>query len=183
MAGPPSIDRSAATQLRGYAQALLMVAASTLVGLALAPRWGNSAVDLLYLPAVFAAAALAGLGPALLAALASVLAYNYFYTAPRLTFQIDNANDIVTVVVLSAVAVVTSHLAASIRKQARAAKPTRHAMRPLPASPGNSSPARPKRTSRRPVRAIWRRCSSAMPRYSMESPSHACFQAHRCRCG
>ena len=122
MAGLPSIDRSAAAQLRGHAQALLMVAASTLVGLALSPRWGNSAVDLLFLPAVFASAALAGLGPALLAALASALAYNYFFTAPRLTFQIDDPNDIVTVVVLFAVAVVTSHLAASIRQQARVAE-------------------------------------------------------------
>lgn len=99
-----------------------MVAASTLVGLAIAPRWGNSAIDLLYLPAVLAAAVLAGLGPALLAALLSALAYNYFFTAPRLTFRIDNPNDIVTVVTLFAVALVTSQLAVLIRKQARIAR-------------------------------------------------------------
>lgn len=122
MVGPSAMERSARAQLRGYAEALLMVAASTLVGLAVAPRWGNSAVDLLYLPAVLAAAVLAGLGPALLAALVSALAYNYFFTAPQLTFRISNPNDIVTVVTLFAVAVVTSQLAASIRKQARLAQ-------------------------------------------------------------
>jgi two-component system sensor histidine kinase KdpD len=82
---------------------------------------------MLYLPAVLAAAVLAGLGPALLAAFASALAYNYYFTTPRLTFQIDNPNDIVTVAVLFAVAVVTSHLAASIRRQAQVA--TAHAAR------------------------------------------------------
>jgi two-component system sensor histidine kinase KdpD len=117
-----SSGASAAAQLRGYAEALLMVAASTLLGLALARSWGNSAIDLLYLPAVLAAAALSGLGPALFAALISALAYNFFFTAPRLSFHIDSPNDVVTVGVLFAVAVVTSQLAASVRRQARIAQ-------------------------------------------------------------
>lgn len=117
----PAQPLSAARQLRGYAEALLLVAASTLLGLALAPAWGNSAVDLLYLPAVIGAAMLAGLGPALFAALLAALAYNFFFTAPHFTFWIDNPNDIVTVVVLFAVAAVTSQLAASVRNQARIA--------------------------------------------------------------
>ena len=103
-------------------EALLLVAVSTLIGLVIGPRWGNSAVDLLYLPAVLATAVLAGLGPALTAAAASALAYNYFFTVPHLTFRIANPNDIVTVITLFAVAVVTSQLAASVRKQARIAE-------------------------------------------------------------
>src|SRR5688572_9742607 len=63
----------ARSPFRGYAEAALMVAAATLIGLALAPRWGGSAVDLLYLPAVVATAVLAGLWPALFAAAASAL--------------------------------------------------------------------------------------------------------------
>jgi two-component system, OmpR family, sensor histidine kinase KdpD len=114
--------RSAAAQLRGYAEASLMVAASTLAGLVIAPAWGNSGVDLLYLPAVLGAAMLSGLGPSLFAALASALAYNFFFTAPRLSFRIENPNDIVTVAVLFAVAAVTSQLAASVRRQARLAE-------------------------------------------------------------
>jgi two-component system sensor histidine kinase KdpD len=127
MIGLPAKERSAARQLRGYAEALLMVAAATLAGLAMAPRWGNSSVDLLYLPAVLVAGVTAGLGPALIAALMSALAYNFFFTAPHLTFRIDNPNDIVTVIVLFVVAVVTSQLAASVRKQARIAEA--HAVR------------------------------------------------------
>ena len=99
-----------------------MVAVSTVVGLAVAPRWGNDAVDLLYLPAVLAAAVLAGLGPSVFAALASALAYNFFFTEPRLTFRIDDPGEIVTVVLLFLVALVTSQLAASMRRQARLAE-------------------------------------------------------------
>jgi len=122
MAGLPAREQSAAAHLRGFAEALLMVAASTLAGLALAPRWGSSSVDLLYLPAVLVSGVTAGLWPALLAALASALAYNFFFTAPHMTFRIDNPNDIVTVIILFAVAVVTSQLVASVRRQARLAE-------------------------------------------------------------
>jgi two-component system sensor histidine kinase KdpD len=104
--------------LRGYAIALLMVAASTLLGVAMIARWGNSPVDLLFIPAVLGAAILVGRGPALLAAIASALAYNFFFTEPYHTFRIYSASDIVTVVVLFLVALVTSHLTASIRAQA-----------------------------------------------------------------
>ncbi len=116
-----ALARAEPATLPSYGLALLMVAASTLVGLAIAPHWGTSAVDLIYLPAVLAAAALTGLGPAVLAAIASALAYNFFFTAPVHTFRIHSPADVVTVVVLFAVALVTSHLAAAIRTQARIA--------------------------------------------------------------
>jgi two-component system sensor histidine kinase KdpD len=122
---PPSPDSPEpvpfALAVRRYAEALMMVAASTLVGLFVAPRWGTAAVDMLYLPAVLAAAVLYGLRPALLAALGSALAYNFFFTEPIHTFRIDSPSDIVTVFVLFVVAVVASQLAASIRTQARLA--------------------------------------------------------------
>jgi hypothetical protein len=40
---------------------------STLIGLWIAPRWGTAPVDMIYLPAVLAAAALWGIGPGLVA--------------------------------------------------------------------------------------------------------------------
>ena len=115
-------DRSAAAQARGYVSSLIMVGASTVAGLVVGPAWGNSAVDLLFIPAVLGAAALAGLGPALLAAVASALAYNFFFTAPHFTFRIANPTDIVTVLILFGVALVTSQMAAAIRHQARLAR-------------------------------------------------------------
>ena len=52
---------------------------------------------------------------------AAALAYNFFFTAPVHTFRMDRLADVVTVIVLLLVALVTSHLAAGIRDQARLA--------------------------------------------------------------
>ena len=110
-----------AETVRAYAGSLAMVAASTLVGLWIAPRWGTAPVDMVYLPAVLGAAALWGLGPGLVAGITSALAYNFFFTAPVHTLRIDRVADVVTVTVLLIVALVTGRLAAGIRKQARIA--------------------------------------------------------------
>jgi two-component system sensor histidine kinase KdpD len=110
-----------ASRVQGYAGAVAMVAASTLVGLWIAPRWGTAPVDMIYLPAVLAAAALWGLGPAIVAGVIAALAYNFFFIVPVHTFRIDRVTDVVTVLVLLIVALVTSRLAAGIRAQARLA--------------------------------------------------------------
>lgn len=112
---------SPAMLVRIHAEMLAMVGASTLAGLLVAPRWGTAPVDLLYLPAVLAAAALYGLGPGLLAAIASALAYNFFFTAPVHTLRVDRPPDLVTIFILFVVALVTSQLAARMRMQARIA--------------------------------------------------------------
>ena len=112
---------SLATGIESYAGSLAMVAMSTLLGMWIAPRWGTAAVDMLYLPAVLAAAALWGIGPGLVAGLAAALAYNFFFTAPVHTLRMDRVTDVVTVVILLIVALVTSRLAAGIRAQARLA--------------------------------------------------------------
>lgn len=117
----PRFGQTVASPLRRYAQALLMVAGSTSVGLLVAPQWGNGPVDLLYLPAVLGAAILCGIGPALVAALGGTMAYNFFFTAPHYTFLIHSPADVVTVCILFIVAVVTSRLAASMREQAELA--------------------------------------------------------------
>src|SRR6478672_12222331 len=118
---PQAIDSvpkaSAVTAVQSYAGSLALVAVSTLLGLWIAPRWGTAPVDMIYLPAVLAAAALWGLGPALVAGFGAALGYNFFFTEPVHTFRIDRVTDVVTVVVLLIVALVTSKLAAGIREQ------------------------------------------------------------------
>ena len=113
--------RSIASGVQAYAVALALVAASTLIGLWIAPRWGTAPVDMIYLPAVLAAAALWGIGPGLFAGIVSALAYNFFFTAPVHTLRIDRVADVVTVIILLIVALVTSRLAAGIRAQAQIA--------------------------------------------------------------
>ncbi|QGN55666.1 DUF4118 domain-containing protein [Novosphingobium sp. Gsoil 351] len=110
-----------AVHVKGFVGGLLAVAVATIAGLLIAARWGNEPVVLLYIPAVLSTAVLGGLWPALAAAVASALAYNYYFTAPLRTFLIHRPADVVTVAVLFAVAVVTSQLAGMLRYQARLA--------------------------------------------------------------
>lgn len=119
VAGRP--PRPLASGVQSYAVALALVAVCTLISLWIAPRWGTASVDMVYLPAVLAAAALWGLGPGLFAGIAAALAYNFFFTEPVHTFRMDRVADVVTVVVLLIVALVTSRLAAGIRTQAQLA--------------------------------------------------------------
>jgi two-component system sensor histidine kinase KdpD len=118
---PASPRHSVVESVQHYAAAVAMVAVSTLVGMWIAPRWGTAPVDMIYLPAVLAAAALWGLGPAVVAGVAAALSYNFFFTVPIHTFRMDRVTDVVTVLVLLVVALVTSQLAAAIRDQARLA--------------------------------------------------------------
>jgi two-component system sensor histidine kinase KdpD len=106
---------------RTYAETLAMVAASTGLGLLIAPLWGNSPIDLLYLLPVLAAASLYGLRPGLFAAVASALAYNFFFTEPVHSLAVHSPADIVTMLMLFAVALVVSKLASAMRAQARIA--------------------------------------------------------------
>lgn len=115
---PPTFPQA---RLEAYAGTVLVVAASTLLGLWVAPRWGTASVDMIYLPGVLAAAALWGIGPGVIAGILAALAYNFFFTEPVHTFRIDSGADVVTVAVLLIVAMVTSRLAANIREQARLA--------------------------------------------------------------
>jgi len=115
------VTRAIASRIQAYAGAVALVAVSTLVGMWMAPRWGTAAVDMIYLPAVLAAAALWGIGPGVIAGVGAALAYNFFFTEPVHTLRIDRVTDVVTVVVLLAVALVTSRLASAIRSQARLA--------------------------------------------------------------
>lgn len=108
-------------QLRSYGGALLAVAAATIAGLLIVERWGTEPVVLLFIPSVLASAVYAGLWPALAAATASALAYNYYFTAPFRTFVIHSPADVVTVIVLFLVAVVTSQLVGLLRQQAQLA--------------------------------------------------------------
>lgn len=112
---------SLTARIQAYAGAIAMVALSTLVALWIAPRWGTAPVDMIYLPAVLAAAALWGLGPAVVAGIGAALAYNFFFTEPVHTLRINRFADVVTVLVLLIVALVTSKLASAIRAQARLA--------------------------------------------------------------
>ena len=77
---------------------------------------------ILYLVPVLALASLWGRGPAIVAAVLGVLAYNFFFIEPVFTLWIHNPDEWVTLLVFLLTAVVAGQLAASLRVQAEEAR-------------------------------------------------------------
>ena len=75
-----------------------------------------------YLVAVVACALTGGTLAAIAAAIGSFLVYNYVFTVPRFTFQIDDPGVLVSVVVLLFVGIVVGQLAARERARAETAR-------------------------------------------------------------
>ncbi len=84
-------------------------------------RYVQSAnLAMVYLLSVLVAGLVYGFWPALTAAAASALVYNFFFLEPRLTFVIGHPADVFTFMVFFAVAMTTGWLAGRVRDQASA---------------------------------------------------------------
>ena len=106
--------------LAGYAVAVGIVLAATVLA-ALTQRWlGLSDLSLVYMLAVVAVAARTDTGPAALAALLSFLAYNFFFIEPRYTLYIAARHGVATVLLFLAAALVAGRLAARLARQVAA---------------------------------------------------------------
>jgi two-component system, OmpR family, sensor histidine kinase KdpD len=110
------LPRPAAT--RDISFGIGLVALTTAAALSIRTFIGTNAVDLLYLLPVIATATLFGLRPSLVASVAAALAYNFFFLEPVHTLTISEPQNVVTLVVLTIVAVVASQLAGRLRREA-----------------------------------------------------------------
>ena len=113
-----SVKRSALGSPSGYGVSLLLVAAFTLVAVAVHAFGGLTNVALVYLIPVLASAGRYGWPTGVFTGVVSALAYNFFFLPPQYTFTIQDPENLLTVVVFIAVAIVTSRLAARVRNQA-----------------------------------------------------------------
>jgi two-component system sensor histidine kinase KdpD len=77
---------------------------------------------LVFLTGVLCTAAVAGLGPSLLASLLSFLAYDWFFVHPIHTFTVTQPQDVLSLLVFLVVAVLTSNLTSRIKAQAETAR-------------------------------------------------------------
>jgi two-component system, OmpR family, sensor histidine kinase KdpD len=109
-------------ELRGSAIALVMVAATTLVAYALIQSLDVRRGSVIYLLPVLLAGWHLGLVPALVAAVAGVLWSGYFFFSPYYSFYLARPNEILNLVLFMVVAVVTSHLANSMKRQTEIAR-------------------------------------------------------------
>lgn len=97
-----------------YPKALLAVAAVTWITAAQLPLLGLASSAMLFLLPVLISAVRGGVGPGLTAALAGAAAYNFFLLEPRYTFRVHQLDNLVSLLVLVAVALVTSRLASRL---------------------------------------------------------------------
>ncbi len=92
--------------------AVSAVAAVTSVWL---PVLGLASSALVFLLPVLLVAARGNVGPAMVTAACGALAYNFFLVPPRYTFRVHSLDNLVSVFVLFAVALVTSRLATALK--------------------------------------------------------------------
>ena len=104
--------------LRGMMAGVAFVALTTALAVGLSRLIEVNSVSLLYLLPVIAAATLFGLRASLATTVAAALAYNFFFLPPLYTFTIADPQNVVTLLVLTVVAVVASQLAGRLRREA-----------------------------------------------------------------
>ena len=98
-------------------------AAATLLGFAI-DRAGLpiANISVAYLMAVLLVARHGGRWPAIAASLSSFIAFNFFFTEPRYTLAISDAQNILTVVFFLVAAVIVSNLTARLRQEMEASR-------------------------------------------------------------
>jgi two-component system, OmpR family, sensor histidine kinase KdpD len=103
-----------------YLESLGLIALVSLAGEPLSKFLDPTNLVMLYLMAVVIAAVFLGRGPAILASLASVLAFDFFFIEPQLSFTVNDTQYLLTFAGLLLVGVVISNAAALLRDQVEA---------------------------------------------------------------
>ncbi|RPJ45431.1 MAG: sensor histidine kinase KdpD, partial [Chloroflexi bacterium] len=100
-----------------YLGSLGLVLLATIIGFPLNAILAPTNLVMLYLVAVVLSAVFLGRGPAILASFVSVLAFDFFFIDPRLTFTVYDTQYILTFIGLLIVGVIISNSAAILRDQ------------------------------------------------------------------
>lgn len=114
----PEMSRVRALLLR-YGTNVLIVAACTLVCLAVFPHLDLVSFTMVYVLGTVSIASVCSLPSALLACFLSVLAYNYFFVPPRFGIGMVEGEDLFTMAMMFVVVIVVSRLTEHFRTQAR----------------------------------------------------------------
>jgi two-component system sensor histidine kinase KdpD len=105
-----------------YAQALLLVLVCTLIAAAMYPFFAPANLIMLYLVGIVIVSSRNGRGPSIMASILSVLAFDFFYIPPHLTFAVSDTQYIVTFAVMLLVGLTISSMTVRIRRQAESAR-------------------------------------------------------------
>ncbi len=117
---PPA--RAQRSPARDYPAALVQAVVTTGLAALVFDHVDRSDIIMLYILGIMVVAARYGRGPATLAAVLNVVAFDFFYVPPYLTFAVADAKYVLTFAVMLVVGLVISSLTARIRLQAEAAR-------------------------------------------------------------
>lgn len=101
-----------------YGLAVFAAASTALLAKPLSTFIDQANIIMLFLLMVFLVALRLGRGPAILASFASVGLFDFFFVLPHLSFAVDDAQYLITFVVMLTVALATGHLVAQLRQHA-----------------------------------------------------------------
>ncbi len=115
---PAAPKRRHPFELRGYAASLTLIAAATVLCELLRPFLAPTNMVMFYLLAVVVASVRLGRKPAMATAFLGVLAFDFFFVPPRMTFVVADTQYLMTFLGLFVVGIVISTLVARSRERA-----------------------------------------------------------------
>ena len=122
----PQADRNAAEPHRpawhAYAWTIAAVVLATLAATPLLSTLALANIVMLFLLVVVIAAYLFGRGPAVVAAVSGVAAFDFFFVPPRFSFAVADAQYLLTFVVMLVTGLVIAHLTSQLRLEAAQAR-------------------------------------------------------------
>ncbi len=105
-----------------YILSVILVAAATVIGFWIGGRIESTNLVMLYLLAVVIAAVYLGRGPAILASILGVAAFDFIFVEPYFTFAVSDTQYIISFIGLFLVGMVISYLTARANEQAEATR-------------------------------------------------------------
>ena len=114
-------DARAGEKRARYVWTFVACAITTVLASALYPSFELATIAMLYMLAVVLLAVKWGRGPAIVAAILNVLAFDFFFVPPRFSLMVNDIQYFLTFAVMLAVGVFIGQLAGSLRFQARVA--------------------------------------------------------------
>ena len=115
-----STERRQAKRLR-YLWAAISCVGVTLLSVPLAEHFDRSNIVAIFILTVVLVGVRLGRGPAALAAVLSVCAFDFFFVPPRFSFAVSDVQYLLTFCIMLAVGLITGQLTAGLRFQARVA--------------------------------------------------------------
>jgi len=122
MTEPAAALHGKAPPLRTWGAVFALVASATVLAKLLDNEVSQTSQAMIYLAAVVVASYALDRLPAIVCAVASVAAFNFFFVPPRLTLAVEHHEHLIALGVMLGVALVVSHLSASLRNESAAAR-------------------------------------------------------------